>query len=406
MRTITPQFTNNNDRPRLILESRDLNEVVLPQYLDDFGDIQSRYNLYNYLTINNRFKFRVHKLQGHPLMWQPHKSCNLEKTGSLNFGVNEVEPDPMYLLETNCVDEMFNSDFAHYVRYQNGQLDLEADGDALLSQVVDFIAKLASLNARNLAAAGDLYDEDFVKENLIKTLPVRVLDGFHKTYRTTKGWIRTVIESANAAGNHFKGAHVANIFNDKDFTPQGDYEGSIVDIFDNLKRSASPSLRKLINKGSAAFAGVRPYRPLFVVSDAVYTALVGEYNANASLVAQNRERLTRENVGAAGDPRYQFFIDGVPVVCLEDINAYDEYFDGQTYYAGFVTSGVVNFGLSFGNLAEDVNNPNAALIVEQDWTISNGNYGQTSFSSFALMKAMISDLEYICQTSTFRKHTA
>ena len=116
------------------------------------------------MQMNKKNKFIVHIPKGAPLMWQPYVSCSYDSTGSITIGRRELEPDPIYMKEQFCHDELMNSCYEHMIEYDTaGDVGLDAQGLQLFRTFLDELLANAAYGWRITAASGQLYDVNNVQ---------------------------------------------------------------------------------------------------------------------------------------------------------------------------------------------------------------------------------------------------
>lgn len=376
-------------------ESDEVNVIFRQEYADFFSKYQEMFRLYSYATLTRDRRFKVHRPKGNPLLWQPMNSCSYKETRTVSVTDDVIEADRTYMLEKHCFDELFNSDFRHFVNYVQGRIQRGVDYEALISKIIDEVIINAHINARNLIASGGLYNIDDV---IRADLAPKIEDALRRTYNTTKGWVG--IAKEHSASKPWM--HVSNLYDSTKFDANGEYHGSVLDIVDKLKKNARPPLKRLIAHGGT-ITSQGALRAVIVVDSNTFNTLSNEFAAQGQALAQNQPRIRERSLPGNMLGEVMYFVDNLPVIPLEDITGFDTYFKGQTYFAGIMATSNLNFGFSFGEVSRNVENKELSVILEYDDTISNGNYGQTSMQAMALIKAIIADAEYYVGGSTFKE---
>jgi len=167
---------------------------------------------------------------------------------------------------------------------------------------------------------------------------------------------------------------------------------------DGLKAEAKPALQTLINSGGRTLRSGRPFMPILVLSDSLFSSVVNSYSTQSIAAAMNDPRLRREPVTSPipGAPKFTYWIDLMPIVPLSQINGYDQYLDGTTYFAAIWASGAVQLGGSFDSLPT-IDGSQVGLLVERSTRVKD--YGTYYFASHALANVGLPDTDYIVAAS-------
>lgn len=395
---ITPNFIPDNGQ--LFFSAQELNSLQRSAYTDTFGFYQRLFGVFSYMQLNKKNKFVVHTPKGHPLVWQPWKACAYNETGSLTINTRELIPDPIYLKERFCHDELLFSAYEHMLEWSaSGMVDLDDEGTRLLNTLIEEFMANAAYGLRMTATAGDLYDISTVPLSADNTATLNELIAL--THNTFKGWLKL---SMDLAANEGKGWMNLAVTDDQDFDEVTGFTGNILDLFDTLKANARKPLRQLINRGGIVREGRFTFLPLIVLSDSYFNAVVDRYNFESDRVATNRVRLTMRSFGGENSPTPQrvFYLDDMlPIIPMEEINGFDTYLKGQTHFAGIIASGNVQLGSSFAGIPENIENPNIGMMIGRNNDITRDDYGKFSVLSHALTKVAIADPEYFVGTTTY-----
>lgn len=375
-----------------------LNTFARARYNDVFGFYQQNFNLYGFMQLNRLFEYEVHTPKGNPLGWQVLNSCSYDDTGTITVGRRSIKPDKVYWKEKTCWDELFDSCYEHMINFaSSGDIELTPDGVQQFNILVDELVANMALGARLLLTAGDLYDVNTIAFSDDNT--ANITDLFKRTHGSTYGWVKLFVDMA--ASGEAPQLNKALLDPANDFDEYG-YTGSVVDFYDNLVKGAPRKLRQLVNTGGTISAGRNRFFPLLLLSHSMHQRLVAEWKIQSELVAQNNPRITKRSFGGVESPTPQvvYFIDETPVIPLEDISGYDQYTKVDTHVGALVASGNIQMGLNFDNLPLDVENSPVGLMIEQQRSITQPDYGSYHFLSHGLMKVALADAEYAAAAIT------
>lgn len=382
------------DRTGFQFTTADMNSLARRRYMDVFEFWQRMFGVYGWMKINQLFKFTVYSPKGYPLGWQEYKSCAYDETGQVTLGKRELSPSAVYWRTRFCHDELLDSCFKHFLRFnEDSSIGLTADGNELIRAVSDEIIANAGLSARYALTSGNFYDLATTPLSVDNT--AKITADLNKTYPAVTGWVKLVFDLA-AAGKPWLNQTAPG--SAADFDGDGNYVGDILVLFDNLKKGARSPMRQLVNQGIQFSAGgVRSFAPLFVLSDSYFNAVVQAYNDQATQIATNRVRITQVSApNASGMPSIYYMIDGrIPIVPLSDICGFDEFLGVQTHYAGLVASGNIQLGWSFSDIPDNIENKPVAMQIGRVTDITRSDLGMWTFLSHALMVSSIADADFM-----------
>lgn len=395
---IAPNFVPDSNL--MYFMSQELNSLQRASYMDTFGFYQNLFGLFSYMGMNKKNKFIVHTPKGHPLVWQEWKACSYSETGSLTMNTRELIPDPIYMKERFCQDEMLGSAYEHMLQWAaSGNLTLDPDGVNLLNMLMDELMANAAYGLRITATAGDLYDVSTIPTSAENTATLN--DLFTRTHGTFKGWLKMSME---LAANEGKGWMNLAITDDTDFDEVAGYQGDILALLDTLKANARKPLRQLINRGGVIQQGRFSFLPLIVMSDSYFNAVIEQYNAESDKVATNRVRIVERVFGGenTATPQRVFYLDNMlPIIPLEEIQGFDTYLKGQTHFCGIIASGNIQIGSSYSALPEDIENNDIGMLIARNDDPTRDDFGKYSVLSHALAKVAIADPDYFVGTTTY-----
>jgi len=398
---VRPNFKRQDNQ--LQFPSKSLNFFAREEVLSDFDFWQRRFGCFGWMQLTKLQKYILHTLSGSPFLWQPHRNCAWDPTGSLRVRKQELTPVNAKINEELCYDDFFNSCFEQFLNWRGTDaVRLDANGERVLNEVTRMLVEQAAEGARITMTVGGLYDPSSIVFADGVTEEAKAL--FKKTIDTANGYLLLLKSmGADAATRHLD---LPGAFSTSDFDTSGErYTGDVIALFDKLKSAAKPSFRRLINKGSMV-RNQTVYQPLFKVSDSIYSAIVDTYNEQCISNVCINPRLTAENIvggSGNGDARRNttshkvYYIDGIPVVPLSDVNCYDEYLTGTTHFAALAASGVICMGGSFGNIPSA--DQGVGLIIQRETSLKE--LGKIYWAAHSLMSTQIADTDYIVATQQY-----
>ena len=393
---VKPNF--NRIRQQVAFPANNLNHFMAAELHDTFGFYQRNFGMYNWLTLNKELKYVIHTLQGQPLVWQTLKSCGWDDTGSMKIGRQEFTPCKAKINESWCHDELFDSCFKHFLDYRgSGPVRLDSNGIDVVNKLTRVLGENATLGARLTLTVGQLYDTNLVEFNNKVGHDIRTL--FRKTAGTCKGWVELVRE----LGENPKYSHlnVKNCFTVDDFDGSK-YLGDPIALMDSLREEAPADLTALMNEGGIVGSIQGDFMPMYLVSVSIFNAIANMYRKQCISVTCVNPRLTAEeftmNTSRGARKVKVYYIDGIPVIPLSDLNCYDKYLTGTTHFAALTVSGNIGLGGSFGAIPDLENAGRRVGIMVQRKTDLD-ELGKYLFLAHALFSATIADTDYFvgCQ---------
>lgn len=390
---IKPNF--NKVKSQIAIPTKSLNYFLKDEVQSNLGFYQAQFGVYSYMQMNKNQKFVIHSLRGTPFMWQPHRTCAWDPTGSLRVGKQELEPCQAKINEEFCYDELFDSCFQPFLEWDGrGLIKLDAQGTNMVNTMVKTMAENATLGARLTLTAGQLYDPALVTfadntSNEIKSL-------FTRTVGTCRGWVELLRDMATSDAQ-YSHLNVSGLFATTDFDGKK-YIGDVIALYDALQARAPYPLQTMINEGGIAGA-LDSGMPLFLTSTSVYNAVADAYRKQCINIACINPRLTRKDftVTTSKGPRthHVYYIDDVAVIPVSEVSYYDMYLKGATHFAAISIAGNISLGASFANLP-NVNDQEVAIMVQRSEEVKD--YGKYYFASHSLFATSIADTDYIVAT--------
>lgn len=392
---VNPGFRMDNQT--LFFTSKDLNAFTRPTYVDNFGFFQDTFGVYSYMTLDKRGDFIVHKPKGVPLIWQPYNSCSIDATKNVVVRSDRITPERAYAFTTLCHDQLFDSCFEQLIRYNNGAApELDAEGNAVLAQLVDEITANMNLGARYILTLGQLHGND----NIDPDQPVSIQELFTKTTTAARGWVPLFAALADDGHAHL---NIENLIPASIHEDCKSGQIDVLDIYDKLECEAPKPLQNLINSGGVVQSnttGQAQFRALFVVDGELHNSIARQYREQSAQIAQNNPRIAKEYITnpASGNPGWVYFIDDIPVIRLDDVNGYDQFLTSKTYFAGIIASGNIQLGMAYDSMPNDIETPGASVLIQRNTNASTGSYGDYNMLAWNLFQVSLGDPNFAVAT--------
>ncbi len=180
---------------------------------------------------------------------------------------------------------------------------------------------------------------------------------------------------------------------------------NVTNIYDALKAAAKPELRQLVDEGGVAGSvSGSDFMPIVLVSSSIHSAIALEFNTLCVAVTCLNPRITRREFTTT-TPKgsrvvFVYYIDGVPVIPISDINCYDQYLTGATHLMAITASGNIGLGSSFDALpVVDGGGGEVGILIERE--TSAINLGKYYFLSHALFATTLADTNFYVGTQEF-----
>ena len=385
MLLIAPGFQTNGTTDQITYPSPSLNAFTAAEYAETFGFFQRLYGFYSYMRLTKYRTYILNVIKGNPLVWFPLRNCDFEPGNTLRNVRRELSPDRVKLNEKICWDEMFGSCFEVLQDYDgDGPLELDAAGEQLMDTMLRELMYQATVGARALLATGGLYDISALNFDFGET-PNDLIELMARSYNSTKGFVAGYVEAAQAGIS--PNLNVQGIIAQQDISTSNHAQG-VLHVYDSLRSEGSKELTNLINVGSITTSKGRKLRAAFQVSAPIYTWVVNSFNAQSEEVATNNPRIRREriNVESEGVPEYVYFIDNTPVILAEEVNTFDQFMAGDTYFAQICQTGNIQLGTGFADLE---GRDSVGMLVERSMRAED--HGTVRYLAHGLFKAALSD---------------
>ena len=372
--------------------TKELNAFVDGAYWDDFDYNQQKFQMYQMMELSNQHTYNIIEFMGRPLMLQKLESCNYVNGCLVTERREVLRPDIAYGKCSWCHDDLISSAYEHTINYgKDGVLSLTPDGVKRFTMMTEEIIRNFQLSVRANLTVGQFHDASGYAFSADTTIEERTL--FGNTTSATAGWL-TVLKNAAASDTTNKG-HLdraeadVTAWDDADLTAAG-YGGDVVALLDELYNKAPAKLAKILNKGPRNVRG-RRVAPYVALSTVFYNQMINNYNSVADAVATNDRKIT---VDKDGENHTYYYRGRIPIVHLEEADAFSDFTKGTVNYIGFNTSGNIQFGGNFSAVKNGgVTGMSPGLIIQRDSSIHSDTYGQWGMLSHVLLKAAIADTD-------------
>ena len=375
----------------------EMNALARTQYQDNFGFYQQQFGIFSYMQMTKDKKYRLHYVDGQPLVIQAHNSCAWTPSGELTFRSKELETNRLKVNIEGCIDEYFGSAFDGYYEYaMNPSMVRYSElGEAAMQEMIRNYQVHTTLGLRATMTAGQLFDTNI---ELLEGTSVSLEVGFRRQVASMQGWMKLAQESASQTG---RGHLDTDVLTAADISDDGltiKDTVSILDKFDQLKAASRPQLRRgLTIKGVSA--GYRVNTSIALVSYSVIEALSREYDAIRQGVQLQDSRIKKTEYQFAG-PRGQqsisvFSIDDTVFIPLDEVSTFTRHLPLEAHFMYLTMAGVIQMG---GNFAEIPlpGRSDIGLVIERGTTIRDA--GLYRIGAHILAATAINDLDYLTGT--------
>jgi hypothetical protein len=377
------------------ITNEELHYVHRSNYLDTFGFYQALFGVLSFMTLTNLGKFRIHTPKANSsLLWKKWNSCSYKRGQSLQMGVQDFQPDPLYLSEKLCDDQLLGSAYQHLIEWDSsGEKFLSPQAQEVVNEVMEEFLTAATLGFRELGTAGSLYDVDSVEFADNTSAEQRRL--FKEAHGSMLGWMSLAQDMAADGHKHMD----QNILTDDMFDVHGRFDGEILDLYERLLSNSKKELVALVNRGGVVSNSRYRFMPLFICTDSIYAGVVARFKFEADRIATNERRVRKVEIGGSENPvpQYVYYIDDTPVIPMSELTAYDQFITNNTHFAGIVASGNIQIGSSFAPVM-DINGNPIGIAIDRVMDRTRDDYGSWSMLSHAIGKAAIADHTYFSGT--------
>lgn len=399
---VKPSF--NNLSQQLSFPTDSINYFIQEQLQDTMGFYQSTFGLYSYMRLNKEMKYVIHSLKGQPLIWQPHRSCGWDETGSIRIGRKEFTPTKSKINESYCYDELFDSSFKHFLTWNPNQpVQMDENAIGQVNRLIQVLSENAVLGARTSLTVGSLHDMTAPEFAYNAETPVDIRSLFARTSGTVNGWVSLVDQLAKSDPTLYGHLNLEDLIATTDISENGkDFVGDATALYDALRDSAPADLQHLMDEGGIAATSDGSYEPLFLVSPSIYRAIAREFRFQTISFNDINPRLTRREFSRQGiggsKPIYVYYIDDMPVIPISDINILDRYLTGTTHFAAITSSRNISLGASFADLP-NLDSPNIGMIIQRETDVRE--LGKYYFAAHALFATTIADTDFFVGTQRY-----
>lgn len=394
---VNPGFNPANQS--LFFRSKELNAFTRPNYVDTFGVYQNLFGAFDYMKLDSRGDFTVHRTSGIPLMWQKYESCSMDPTKNIIVRSRTIRPERAYAKSQWCHDQMFDSCFEHLIKYDGGDVGLDSEGSAILGNILSELRANMNLAARYLLTMGQVYDTSNPAAIFDPLTPISTQELFLKTSTAVQGWVKLFAALADEGEAHL---NVTNLIPNDSAGACDLSSTSILDIYDKLLCEAKPQLKQLVNQGGAIISnttGQKPFAPIVLMDGNLYNALANEKRAQDTQIAQNNPRISVREINNGGlTPTKVYYIDEVPVMPLYDINGFDQFTNGKQYFMGIVASGNIQLGMAYDTMPNNIEDDGIGMLVQRNTNLAANNYGLYTVAAWNLFQVSLADPDFAVAT--------
>jgi len=370
-----------------------INAFMRAEYNDNFGFYQQNFGVYNYMQLTKDLQYKIHYMEGTPLLWQPHNSCSWDPMGNVQFGDKTITPCKAKMNVENCYDEMINTIYKAFLSWDaSGRVDFDPQYIPVVNEFVRTIGANATLGARLTLTAGQLYDG--VTEAFTADLATDIQSMFKTSVGVCQGWI-DLLEDSAATYSWLDGSFIDAADISSDGTQWVGDSRTVLDLYDETFAGAPQALQDAIIEGGIGGFGAQ-FFPLWLVSSSVWRAVDAEYKVQRATTATNLPRIEVETFQTqtprGSRPVNVYKIDNTYVIPIHDPNHFTKYLTGTSHFQYLTLSGVVQLGTSFASLPV-VGQSDVGMMVQ----ISNQaeDLGKQKMVSHALFGTAINDVDYI-----------
>jgi hypothetical protein len=381
----------------LVFETDRINAFMEAEYNDNFGFYQQNFGVYSYMTLTKKLKYKIHYMEGLPLLWQPNNSCSWSPMGGVQWGNKEIIPCEAKMQVENCHDELYTSVYESFLNWErSGRVNFDPAYIRVVNEFVNTIGKNATLGARMTLTAGQLFDG--VTETFKTDTATNIETMFKTSVGVCQGWIDLLIDTAaaDATKSHLDGGYVTTDDISADSTQfVGDSRDSLA-LYDQILAASPQPLYDAVIEGGIGGFGPQFY-PLFLVSPSIYRKIDLDYKAQRSATATNEPRIRKEAFTVQGvrgaRTIYVYMIDETVVVPIHEPAHFTRHLTGTPHFAYLTVSGAIQLGSSFTSLPV-VGRSDVAMMVQFSDQLED--LGKAKMASNALFATAINDTDFIC----------
>lgn len=397
-------FNPSGDSSTLTIPCTTMKYLQDAEYLDNFGFYQELFGVFSFMTLNKQGKYVLSRHKSGSTLWDQYKSCMYKTSGlGVTRGSTEINAIPHYLHETWCNDELLNSCFQHLNTWRNGDMTDE-DLAPYFNQIVKQFMHGATKSLRATLAISNLHDFNSVK--FADNVDSKTIRKLRNKESDLSGWLKLVVDTAEDGESQM---NIQGFVSENDFDKRGVYTGKITDAIAELRSRAKGSLTNLMNNGGMVDVRGRAITSIILASGSYFQAVVNEFQATCDSLMTNCRRVSREQFTAMGITKYVYFVDGMPVIPLEELGGVDEMLVGTTNVLAIVQAGNIVLGTSFSNIPNEYDDIAYKLVRNDNMTYAGNDefgepiyrYGQYHFLSHSLLGTAIANSDMFVGSVTF-----
>ena len=372
------------------------NWVFRNETISDLGHYQSKYNILEFLPMNQDKEFNLHTIMGDPLLWQADDgSCSVTPMGGQRWKKTSISPSKLRAFMKICVGkELYETMFRAMMKWEKSGRQNTAEFLKVLNPIIkeDQVQLAQSLIAT--ALLGSLFDYGSIGFSGNAT-PQNQSD-FEKQANAFNGILNQVKTST------------VNTMYDETILPDTilDQAAAGIDISDvanKLFNVADPELQRLIARGQLRDGRGGTVRPVLIVSSNFFGDLFNKAKDVADLSLQNSSIFREITVVEDGNVGHEYRWRNVPIVPLDELCIYDQYLNSRFYFAAFTSTRNIQIGTNFGKF-DRIEQTSVGATYQRiaDDDIDGGDAGAIYRDTHALLAADIANEKLF--TSTFKTY--
>lgn len=361
----TPKY--DDLRKTLTFSSGGLNGFQTEEVRNSFYPWQRKFGVFSWMKFDEILQqFTIHTLKGHPFLWQPHKSCQWTPGTGLIMGRDSVPPQcKAKLNEQYCYDPLFKSCFQPFLKWDGkNPVKLDARGQGMIDDTIELVSKWATLGLMASLTMGGFFDTSKMNVDFRnKKIPSSVKNAFIRSSVVCEGLFSQMYRLAKHEGKHWMNLP---IFKQNLFTNSKSYRGSIIGMYDEIRKtSGRDALLDRLDIGNI-FGGDGEYN-IALVDPWTYREFIEEYRSQCVDGNCKNNRLEAKDCPIGSDIVKVYKIDNTYLVPFHIPSLYTEYLTGCLRFMYVTVSGNLALGGSFDNLLDlplDDNGNHAGIMIQ------------------------------------------
>ena len=357
----------------------------------DLNMYQRKYQIIEWLTMNQDREFKTTTIAGAPLLWQKDQACDAEAMGSMGSASVTIRPEKLRAFMKMCPNpETYDSMFSAMIRWQKSGRQDPALYEAIIQTIIKEDLTMLQQGLLSVGFLGQLFDYDTIGfDGNATTAEQR---DFKKQANIFEGILKKVKDSP--VSTMFHKDVIGNI-------DAGGLSGvNISGVAEALFNGAHADLQRLVYRGGMSDGRGGTVRPVLLVSSNLIGDIWTRAKTVADLQSQNSSVL-REITIETGEMGYEYFWRGVPIVPIDEFCTYDKYLNSDFYFAGLTATRNIQFGTNYDSY-DDVEGNRIGVTYQRIAAndIRNGDAGAIYRDTHALLACDIANAKL--WSSTFK----